>query len=219
MNEIGICSIAPYEKHWERSYGRYRIQPGTVEKVSYLWVGDAEDSLCTDFETIPRHYVKVPVLAKDIVADLVGTDERKQGFFLIEGDRPTDEELAVAVEAQRNWHLYQVQIGDTSWQQHHKHEHISDAMRRAAKALGVEREWAGIIKPKVDCPACGELVPAHVALCKFCNVVINREAFEKLEFATQGARPAAYEDLSKGAEQPQAPPPTKTEPVSEGKEA
>lgn len=198
MNDIAICSISPFERHWERSYGRYRIQPGTIQKPSYLWIGDALDQYWTDMEK--KEGIKVDVKAKTICGDLVGMEEKKEGFFVIEGDKPTDLELSEAIAAQKEWHIGQVKLGDTSWAQHGKHEHISDTQRRAAVALGVEREWAGIVKPRIDCPACGEMVPAHVALCKFCNAIINKEAFDKLEFATQGTRPAAYGRLSGGKE-------------------
>lgn len=198
MNEIGICSISPFERHWERSYGRFRIKPGTIEKPSYLWIADAKDQYWTDMEK--KEGILVDIKAQTICDDLVSFEERKEGFFLIKGDKPTEQELSDAIAAQKEWYIGQVKLGDASWAQHGKHEHISDTQRRAAVALGVERDWAGIVKPRIDCPACGEMVPAHVALCKFCSAVINKEAFDKLEFATQGARPAAYERLSEGKE-------------------
>jgi len=195
MNELVICSIAPFERHWERSYGTYRIPPGSKAKPSVLVVSDAEDKIITDLEAVPVRFVMVDVKSEAIVNDLVGAEERKEGFFVIKADDPTEKELQDALSAQLKWYESLVQMGDASWAQHGKHEHISDTQRRAAKALGVEREWAGIVKPKIDCPACGEMVPAHVALCKFCSAVINKEAFDKLEFAPQGARPVAYDQV------------------------
>jgi hypothetical protein len=68
-------------------------------------------------------------------------------------------------------------------------------------------------------------------MCKHCSAIINREAYDKLEFAgdrpSQAAAPKAYEDLSEGLEaakesdpeQHESHRPTNTEPVTEGKEA
>jgi hypothetical protein len=198
MNEVVICSIAPFERHWERTYGNYRITPGSPEKPSYVIIADAQDKICTDFESSPRHYVYVDVKAKDIANDLVGAEEQKEGFFVIKEVEPTKEELAAAIETQRKNYAVLVQQGDTSWAQHGKHEHISDAQRRAAHALGMERPWAITVKPKMSCPACGELVPSHVALCKYCQAVINKEAYDKLEFATKGAQRGSFDRMSDG---------------------
>jgi hypothetical protein len=161
-------------------------------------VSDAEDKICTDFEANPRHYVKVTVRAEDIAKDFVNPEHEKEGFFVIEGVEPTEEELAKAVEIQNKHYAVLVQQGDTSWAQHGKHEHISDAQRRAAKALGMTRPWLVTVVPNVVCPACGELVPAHVALCKHCNVVINKEAYDRLEFAGKGGQPGSFDRMSEG---------------------
>lgn len=219
MNELVICSIAPFERHWERSYGTYRIPPGSKEKPSVLVVGDAKDKIITDLEADPIRYVMVDVKSEDIVNDLVGLEERKEGFFVIEAFDPSEQELQDALTAQLKWYASLVQMGDASWAQHGKHEHISDAQRRAAKVLGVTRPWNTIITENISCPGCGEMVPAHVAKCKNCHVIINREAYDKLDFGQ------TKEDL------PTAPPPPSPDPsgsraqekpyedLSEGKEA
>lgn len=204
MNEIVMCSIAPFDRHWERSYGRYRIDAGSLEKPATMIVGDASDKYWTDIEK--GQSISVPVQARDIVNDLLQMDERRQGFFEIEGDEPTEAELEKAKTDQLAYYTLLVRAGDTSWAQHGKHEHISDSHRRAAKALGIEREWATILRERIDCPGCGSSCLAHVAFCGQCKTIINKEAYEKLETADQGARPQAYEDLSAGKELPQEPP-------------
>lgn len=203
MNEIAICSIAPFSRHWERTYGRYRIEAGSLEKPATMIVGDSQDKYWTDIEK--DQSIQVPVQARNIVNDLLGIDERRQGFFEIEGSEPTPDELAAAREKQLGYYTLLVHAGDKSWAQHGKHEHISDSQRRAAKALGIERDWATLLRERIDCPGCGESVLAHVAFCRQCKTVINRAAYDKLETAGQGARPKAYEDLSEGKELPQEP--------------
>ncbi len=199
MNDITICSIAPFKRNWDRSYGRYRILPGSPEKPAYLLVPDAQDKYWTDIEK--GQSIQVPVQARDIVNDLLGHDERRQGFFEIEGDECTVDELAAAKEKQRAYYVLLIQAGDASWAKNGKHEHISDSQRRAALSLGIEREWATILRERRDCPGCGESVLAHVAFCRQCKTIINKEAYDRLELADQGAHPKAYEDLSAGKEQ------------------
>ena len=200
MNELVICSIAPFERHWERSYGTYRIPPGSKAKPSVLVVSDAEDKIITDLEAIPVRFVMVDVKSEAIVNDLVGAEERKEGFFVIKADDPTEKELQDALSAQLKWYESLVQMGDSSWAQHGKHEHISDAQRRAAKVLGVTRPWNTLITENISCPGCGEMVPSHVAKCKNCHVIINREAYDKLDFGQPAAalpvEPLVHPDLS-----------------------
>ncbi len=229
MNEITICSIVPYERHWERSYGHFRIQPGTIQDPTYLVIGDAQDKYWTDLEK--GQFIMVPVQARNIVNDFLSDKELDQGFFSIEGDEPTEAEMNTAIARQRAFYVKLVRLGDTAWAQYGKHEHISDAQRRAAHSLGVQKDWNTIAVANIECPSCGEFVPAHVAMCKHCSAIIDREAYSKLEFAgappSQAAAPKAYEDLSEGREaakeaQPElheSHRPTTTEPVTEGKEA
>ena len=115
MNEIVICSIAPFERHWERSYGTYRIPPGSMEKPQVLVVGDAKDRIITDLEADPIRFVMVDVKSTDIVNDLVGAEERKEGFFVIEAFDPSKEELQDALAAQLKWYASLVQMGGSSW--------------------------------------------------------------------------------------------------------
>lgn len=220
MNEIVICSIAPYEKHWERTYGHYRIQAGSIENPSYMIVSDAKDKYVTDIEE--GHYMMVDVRSENIVKDLIGNGERDQGFFVIEGAEVTEEELEKAAHRQRAFYIKLVREGDSSWARYGKHEHISDAHRRAAHALGETRPWATIAKANVECPSCGERVPAHVAMCKHCSAVINKEAFDRLQFANERRDPLNRQGGQR-TDQPQAEipvdlPPEQTE-ATEQKEA
>ncbi len=47
--------------------------------------------------------------------------------------------------------------------------------RRAAIALGVEREWAYVPMRMSECPACGEKVKTGVAVCKHCHAILDAE--------------------------------------------
>ncbi len=194
--EITVASIVPYERHWKRSYSHYRIKPGTPEKPSYMVVGEVEDKYWTDMEK--NHFIMVPVQPQNIVADLIRAKELDQGFFICRGAEASKKELEKAIVRQRAFYVKMVRQGDAAWAKNGKHENISDAQRRAALSLGVQKDWNTIAKPNIECPSCGELVPIQVAVCKYCSAIINKEAYEKLEFATQGARQKPYKDLSEG---------------------
>jgi len=222
--EISICSIVPYLRHWRRTYGHYRLQPGSPEKPSYLIVSDAKDKYMTDMEK--GHFIMVTLEADKIVTDMIRTKELDQGFFVCEGAEATAEELETAVVRQRGFYVKLVRQGDAAWAKNGKHENVSDAQRRAAHSLGVQKDWNTIAKPNIECPSCGELVPVQVAMCKFCRAIINREAYDKLEFAgdrpSQAAAPETYQDLSAKEAKPElheSHRPTNTEPLGEETEA
>jgi hypothetical protein len=65
------------------------------------------------------------------------------------------------------------------WARGHSFREISDLHRRAAIALGVEREWAYVPTRFADCPACGEKVRPSVAVCKHCGAILDAEKAAK----------------------------------------
>jgi hypothetical protein len=78
------------------------------------------------------------------------------------------------------------------WARGHSYREISDLHRRAAIALGVEREWAYVPMKMGECPACGEKVKAGVAVCKHCHAILDAE-----KAAQHGLGPAAREGAAK----------------------
>ena len=68
------------------------------------------------------------------------------------------------------------------WARGHSFREISDLHRRAAIALGVEREWAYVPTRFADCPACGEKVKPSVAVCKHCGAILDAEKAAKRHF-------------------------------------
>jgi hypothetical protein len=65
------------------------------------------------------------------------------------------------------------------WARGHSFREISDLHRRAALALGVEREWAYVPMRMDECPACGEKVKAGVAVYKHCRAILDEEKAAK----------------------------------------
>jgi len=65
------------------------------------------------------------------------------------------------------------------WARGHSFREISDLHRRAAIALGIEREWAYVPTRFAECPACGEKVKPGVAVCKHCHAILDPEKAAK----------------------------------------
>src|ERR1700679_2842550 len=116
------------------------------------------------------------ITARQIAEDLL-QDLHDHGIFICEGARPSSGELATA----RREGFYQKLIteGDTMWARGHSFREISDLHRRAAMALGVEREWAYVPMRMGECPACGEKVKIGVAVCRYCGAILDEEKAAK----------------------------------------
>jgi zinc ribbon protein len=118
------------------------------------------------------------ISARDIAEDLL-QDLREHGIFVCAGERPTANELASATTRRDAYYHQLVAEGDTMWARGHSFREISDLHRRAAIALGVEREWAYVPTRFADCPACGEKVKPGVAVCKHCGAILDAEKAAK----------------------------------------
>jgi hypothetical protein len=170
-----IASISDEDWHISRTHGVYHIparapgEPyGLVEITSR---GDALD--LGDNRRFP-----FTISARDIAEDLL-QDLREHGIFVCAGERPSAEELASATTRRDAYYHQLISEGDTMWARGHSFREISDLHRRAAIALGVEREWAYVPTRFADCPACGEKVKPSVAVCKHCGAILDAEKAAK----------------------------------------
>ena len=77
------------------------------------------------------------------------------------------------------------------WARGHSFREISDLHRRAAIALGIERDWAYVPMRMAECPACGEKVKPGVAVCKHCGAILDAEKAAKHGLSAPGAAPVA----------------------------
>ena len=114
------------------------------------------------------------ITAREIAEDLL-QDLHDHGIFVCAGARPTSEELAAATARRDAYYHRLIGEGDTLWARGHSFREISDLHRRAAMALGVEREWAYVPMRMSECPACGEKVKTGVAVCKHCGAILDAE--------------------------------------------
>lgn len=183
-----IASISDQDWYVSRTHGVYHI-PASAKGDSYALVlvtsrGDVID--LGDNRRFP-----FVITAREIADDLL-QDLQDHGIFVCVGPRPTEEELATATVRRDAYYHRLVAEGDTMWARGHSYREISDLHRRAAIAMGIEREWAYVPVKMNDCPACGEKVKNGVAVCRHCHAILDAD-----KAAKHGLGPAVPERNSK----------------------
>ena len=183
---VTIASISDQDWYISRTHGVYHIpaclksqegppgprpgEPGGSVPCSLLLVRSRNDVIdLGDNRRLP-----FPITAREIAEDLL-QDLHDHGVFLCAGARPTADELAAAKARRDAYYHRLIAEGDTLWARGHSFREISDMHRRAAMALGVEREWAYVPLRMSECPACGEKVKSGVAICKHCHAILDAE--------------------------------------------
>ena len=173
-----IANITDQQWVAHRTYGNFIVQAcpagqayALTEVTSRKGTMDLGDKRTFDF----------PITAREIAADIAreinsdGGDASFFGVFVCAGERPTEAELAEARQKLEEFYKKLVFIADQEWERTHNYMFISDVQRRAARWLGLEKDWAYDPKPMADCPACGEKVKPGVAVCRACGAVLDRE--------------------------------------------
>lgn len=118
------------------------------------------------------------ISAREIAEDLLqGLGDH--GVFVCAGARPTADELSDAANRRDQFYQCLVTDGDTMGARGHSFREVSDLHRRAAIALGAEREWAYVPVRMSDCPACGEKVKPGIAVCKHCGAILHEDKAAK----------------------------------------
>jgi hypothetical protein len=166
-----IVSISDQEWHISRTHGVYHIPAcEKSEPFAMLLIRSRGDVL--DFGDGRR--VPFTITAREIAEDLL-QDLQDHGVFVCEGDRPSSDELSAATKRRDAFYHRLIGEGDTLWARGHSFREISDMHRRAALALGIERDWAYVPLRMSECPACGEKVKTGVAVCKHCHAILDHE--------------------------------------------
>jgi hypothetical protein len=182
-----IASINDQDWYISRTHGVYHI-PACAKGQPYALLlltprGDALD--LGDNRRFP-----FTISAREIAEDLL-QDLHDHGIFVCAGARPTPEELAAAATRRDSYYQQLVSEGDTMWARGHSFREISDLHRRAAIALGIERDWAYVPMRMAECPACGEKVKPGVAVCRHCRAILDAEKAAKHGLSAPGAAPVA----------------------------
>ena len=183
---VSIASISDQDWYISRTHGVYHI-PACAKGQPYSLLmitarGDALD--LGDNRRFP-FTITAQQIAEDLLQDL-----HDHGIFICTGARPSTEELTTATLRRDGYYQRLITEGDTMWARGHSFREISDLHRRAAIALGVEREWAYVPMRMGECPACGEKVKIGVAVCRYCGAILDEEKAAKhgLGAGAAGAR-------------------------------
>lgn len=166
-----VASVSDQDWHISRTYGMFHIPARKQNEPCALVVvtprGDAID-------LGDNHRFPFTISARDIAEDII-QDLGNHGVFVCAGELPSEEELSRARARRDSWYKQLVAEADEMWARGHSYREISDMHRRAALAMGLEREWAYVPQRQMDCPACGEKVKPGVALCKHCNAILDAD--------------------------------------------
>jgi hypothetical protein len=166
---VTIASISDQDWYVSRTHGVYHIPASAKgERFSLLLITSRGDALdLGDNRRFP-----FTISAREIAEDLL-QDLHDHGIFVCAGARPTADELSSATLRRDAYYHRLIADGDTLWARGHSFREISDMHRRAAIALGVEREWAYVPTRTGECPACGEKIKLGVAVCKHCHAILD----------------------------------------------
>ncbi len=172
---VSIASISDQDWYVSRTHGVYHIPAcAKGEPCALLLITSRGDALdLGDNRRFP-----FTISAREIAEDLL-QDLHDHGVFVCAGARPNGDELAAATARRDKYYHRLIADGDTLWARGHSFREISDMHRRAAIALGVEREWAYVPTRTSECPACGEKIKTGVAVCKHCHAILDSEKAAK----------------------------------------
>ncbi len=126
-------------------------------------------------------------IADDLCREINGDagEDSFLGAFVCAGDAPTDEEIAAAERRLEAFYRRKVAEADREWARSATRIYsLDDLQRRAARTLGLEREWNYELRESQECPGCGERVKPNVAVCKSCGAILNREKAQQLGLVT-----------------------------------
>jgi len=172
---VTIANIGEQDFYISRTYGIFHIPAcAKGEPFALLLISARGDALDLGDNRRFPFTISAREIAEDLIQDLV-----VHGVFVCAGARPTESELDAAAARRQAWYQDLVAEADSMWARGHSYREISDMHRRAALALGIERDWAFVPQHLVDCPACGEKVKPNVAVCKHCGAVLDEERAAK----------------------------------------
>lgn len=195
---VSICPKEIYEVKPTIQPGVFHIAAGSFEKPSILVVGSSSwwRDTGTDDQLleIPTGSVGVArAIVTDYCNSLLGfSPNAMPGLFFVHGEKTAmqikvefKKELEEAKVRQDNWYKELVSIADQLWARSNGNPlTISDDARLAAQELGLAKDkpWMQDFNTllKVNCPACGFLIPGDFPVCGNCKTVINPEKFKAL---------------------------------------
>lgn len=185
MSQENAVIVNLTEQSWilQRSYGAFAVHACTAGEPYGLTRVSSRTAL---MDLGDKRTLDVHITAREVAQDLCreinsdGGDDSFFGTFVAEGDEPTEEELSAARERLAAFYRRVVLAADREWERSHSYLFINDVERRAARHLGVDKEWHYQPRETVECPGCGEKIKPNVAVCKTCGAILDRAKAAKL---------------------------------------
>ncbi len=188
--EHSVTLVNISDERWviNRSYRPYVI-PARNKATGYSALKIVGHNAIMDMGDNRR--MNVLITADEIAADLereINTDIPSDdnatpsfaGVFTAEAELPSAYELEQARERLKKFSMVLVRMADAEWDASHKPGNISADWRRAARFLGLDKEWLYDQQQQMtECPACAERIKPGVAVCKACGAVLDRAKAEK----------------------------------------
>jgi hypothetical protein len=173
-----IANITDQRYMASRMYGTFQVA-GCAEGEPFALTRVTARTTVMDYGD--KRTLPLAITAREIAEDIcreINSDAGERSFlgvFVCAGDAPTDAELRAAQEKLDDFYRALVAAADREWERSHSFLFIHDLQRRAAKSLGVEKEWHYQARETDECPGCGDRVKPGVAVCKSCHAILNRE--------------------------------------------
>lgn len=202
LDKSTVFSIFPREidevKHTIQP-GRFILPPGTYDRPSYLIVGPSswwrEVDINQPLLEVPTSSIQIAdSIVRDYAIGIIGVDMSiaMPGIFYVPGSVTPDvakiqykEKFEEAQDKQQKWYEILVRMADALWSRSNGNPmSISEDMKLAARETGLtNKDWLKdhYTLQMVKCKACQTLVNDTVIVCPNCKVILNHEAFSRLE--------------------------------------
>jgi hypothetical protein len=173
-----IANITDQRYMASRMYGTFQIA-ACAEGEAFALTRITSRTAVMDYGD--KRTLPLAITAREIAEDIcreINSDAGERSFlgvFVCAGEAPTEAELQSAHEKLDDFYRALVAAADREWERSHSFLFIHDLQRRAAKRLGLEKEWHYQARETEECPGCGERVKPGVAVCKSCHAILNRE--------------------------------------------
>lgn len=178
LNQASAVIVNLTEQSWilHRSFGTYMVRGCQGDEAYALTCVQGRTAFLDlgDKRTTPIH-ISAHELAHDLCREINsdGGEDSNLGVFVAENEIPTEQELERAREKLAAFYRRLVAGADREWERSHSYLFINDVERRAAKYLGLEKDWFYQARETVECPGCGEKIKPGVAVCRTCRAILD----------------------------------------------
>jgi hypothetical protein len=178
----------------------YVVPEGSMDKPAVIHISDAKHLIPQAFGAPAiQSYESAEKVAKSVVFDWIKaqmrySEDAHPGIMALSYEIPADQvkfklldELKKLESKQIRWAQALLKDGDDMWERYGENRAITDTQRWAANYLKQPREWTNIEAGGnlMDCPSCDARISKNVATCRTCGCIINKEKYDKLEFANK----------------------------------